>query len=61
MCIAIVIMLLSSYISRSHSFRIFMGIVGMLALAAIVNITYHALLATGEHSMYSMVYVLRVL
>lgn len=61
MCVSIVIMLLTSYVSRTRSFHIFMGIVALLALAAMANIFYHALLDIGNPDYYSLVYVLRVL
>ena len=61
MCAAIFIMLMTSYISRSRSFHIFMGIVGLLAFAAAVNIAYHGLLQAGNPDYYGLVYALRVL
>ena len=61
MCLVIVIMLLTSYVSRTRSFHIFLGIVGLLAAAAVVNIAYHGLLSTGNQGLISLVYVLRVL
>ena len=60
MCVSIVIMLLTSYVSRTRSFHIFMGIVALLALAAMANIFYHALLDIGNPDYYSLVYVLRI-
>ena len=38
-CIVMGILLLTSYVSRSGSFRVFISIIGMLAAAAAVNLT----------------------
>ena len=59
MCVSIVIMLLTSYVSRTRSFHIFMGIVALLALAAMANIFYHALLDIGNPDYYSREQILQ--
>ncbi len=61
MCVSIFIMLLTSYVNRTRSFHVFMGIVALLAVAAGINIFFHALLQVHDSSLYSLVYVLRVL
>ena len=61
MCVVIVIMLLTSYVSRTRSFHIFLSIVGLLAMASAVNIAYHTLLPTAASDSYGLVYVLRIL
>ena len=61
MCASIVIMLMSSYVSRTRSYHIFLTIVGLLAIAAVVNIVYHAMLPVTNPDMYTVVYVLRIL
>ena len=61
MCVVIVIMLLTTYVSRTRSYYIFLSIVGMLAAAAAVNVGYHDLLRIGNPDTYGLIYVLRIL
>ena len=47
-CLVMVILLLTSYVSRTRSLRIFLAIIFQLAAAAIINIIYHALLTLND-------------
>ena len=60
-CIVIIILLTTSYVSRTRSFYIFINVIASLVLAAIVNISFHALLASNHPEMYNAAYVLRIL
>ena len=60
-CVVIIILLMTSYVSRTHSLRIFMNIIVSIVLAALVNMVYHGLLARQEPGLYNLVYTLRVL
>ena len=59
-CAVIVILLNTSYVSRTRSFRMFMTIIVSLVLAAAVNILYHGLLAAGSAGRYGLIYTLRI-
>lgn len=59
LCITIFVLLGTSYVRRTPSFRIFSAIVGMVFLAAIVSISYHDLLARHDPDLNTLVYVLR--
>ena len=60
-CVVIVILLLTSYVSRTRSFQIFMCIVGLLVAASAVNIGYHGLLMNNDPALYNLIYVMRIL
>lgn len=60
-CAVIFILLLTSYVSRTRSFHMFINIVFSLVVAAGVNIAYHGLLAQNNPALYSLVYVFRIL
>ena len=60
-CAVIFILLTTSYVSRTRSLRIFMNIVVSLVLAALVDIVYHGLMASGDPGLYNAVYVFRIL
>ena len=60
LCVVMVILLTTSYVSRTRSFRIFMFIVFVLVCAALVNISYNFLLASANPETLSAIYVLRV-
>ena len=60
-CLVMVILLLTSYVRRTRSFRIFMVIIGQLVIAALVNIAYHMLLIRSDPGHYGLVYALRIL
>ena len=59
--VVIVILLMTSYVSRTRSFHIFMNIVVSLVLAAVVNIAYHGMLTRNDPGLYKWVYALRVI
>ena len=60
-CAVIIILLLTSYVSRTHGYRIFLTIIGLLVAAASVDIAYHALLLDADPGLYNVIYVLRIL
>ena len=60
-CVVMVILLTTSYVSRTRSFRIFMSIIGQLVCAAMVNLAYHTLLMPHNPTYYPMVYAMRIL
>ena len=61
-CCVIFVLLASSYVSRTTSFRIFSALVGDLFLAAILNIGYHDLLLLNinNSSLNAWIYILRI-
>ena len=59
-CLVIVILLTTSYVSRTRSFFIYIKIIVSLVLAAVINILYHNLLANYSPSLKNLVYVLRI-
>ena len=60
-CAVIVILLMTSYIKRTRSFRIFMNIVFSLVVAAVTNIVYHFLLTKSESGLFGLTNALRIL
>ncbi|MBQ7715502.1 MAG: EAL domain-containing protein [Clostridia bacterium] len=61
LCVVIFILLTTSYVSRTRSFKIFMNIVASIVIAAAVNIVYHVMLAGGGPDLRTVIYVLRIL
>ena len=61
LCVVIFILLTTSYVSRTRSFKIFMNIVALIVIAATVNIVYHVMLAGGGPDLRTVIYVLRIL
>lgn len=59
-CCVIFILLSSSYVSRTRSFRIFSALVGVLFTAAVLNIGYHDLLLLSNPRLNTWVYFLRI-
>lgn len=62
-CCVIFVLLASSYVSRTDSFRIFSALVGDIFLAAILNIGYHDLLLLNVNnaSLNTWIYLLRLI
>ena len=60
-CSVIIILLLTSYVSRKRSLRMYMNIIASIMLAAVVNIICHVVYNGGNPSLYWLVYVLRSL
>lgn len=60
-CIVMGILLLTSYVRRTGSLRVFISIIGMLAAAAAVNLTYHVLLTLRQPIPVIPIYALRIL
>ena len=59
-CAAIVILLKTSYVSRTRSLRIFMNVIVSLVLAAGVSIAYHAVVSLDDPSLFGWIYFLRI-
>ena len=59
-CLVIVNLLTTSYVSRTLSLRIFMNIIAAIAIAAMLNIAYHALLGQNSAAYSRLVYALRI-
>ena len=60
-CLIIAILLVTSYISRTRIFGMYLNIISMLAGAAIVNIIYHHLLTIDPLQYRVPIYVLRIM
>lgn len=60
-CYVIIILLMTSYISRTRSFRVFMTIVIQLIAASGVNIAYHYMITLNNPALYGWAYALRVI
>ena len=60
-CVVIFILLMSSYVKRTRSFRIFACLLGVLFEAAVLNIGYHDLLLLQNPAMNTWVYILRLI
>ena len=60
-CLVMVILLMTSYVSHTRSFRIFMSIIGFLVGASLVNISSHSLLSRNDPALYSLAYAMHVL
>ncbi|MBR3018687.1 MAG: EAL domain-containing protein [Clostridia bacterium] len=59
-CAVIGILLFTSYVSRTRSFRMFENIIVSLVAAAAVNILYHTILRSGNTESHRMIYILRI-
>ena len=59
-CLVMIILLMTSYVSRTRSLRIFMTVIGLLIGAALVNIGYHGLLAKGDPAFFHLAYAMRI-
>ena len=60
LCLVMVILLLTSYVSKTRSFSIFMNIIFLLVIAAFINIYYHILLVNNNPETYNLIYILRI-
>lgn len=60
LCVVIIILLLTSYVSRTRGFHIFTNIIGSIVIAAVVNILYHGLLVRNDPRLYVPIYLLRL-
>ena len=59
-CVVMVILLTTAYVSRTKSFHIFMAIICLLMGAAIVNIICHNLMAANDPPSVHLINVLRI-
>ena len=60
-CAVMVVLLLTSYVSRTRSFRIFTNIIAVLMIAALVNISYHEVIRLGNPDLFTLTCALRIL
>ena len=60
-CLVIVILLTTSYVSRTRSFHIYMNIIFSIVAAALINIFYHELLTKNDPGLYTVIYIFRIL
>ena len=60
-CTVMIVLLFTSYVSRTKSFRIFSGIIAVLILAAFVNILYHEMIRLDNPDLFTLVCALRIL
>ena len=60
-CTVMIILLFTSYVSRTKSFRIFSGIIAVLMIAAFVNIVYHEMVRLDNPDLFTLICILRIL
>lgn len=60
LCTVIVILLTTSFVARTRSFRIFLNIIGYLYFAASANIVYHVLIIERAMVPDTLIYVFRI-
>ena len=58
-CYVMMILMFFSYIRRSRSFKIFLGVVGLIVLAAVTDVTFYMLAGMGSPSLFPLAYGLR--
>lgn len=60
-CLTIILILKTSYVSRTRNLGIFINVVVVLILAAAVNIAFYALLSKNDPDLFGWIYALRIL
>ena len=60
-CTVMIVLLFTSYVSRTRSFRIFSNIIAVLIIAASVNIIYHEIVRLNNPNLFTLICVLRIL
>lgn len=60
-CTVMIVLLFTSYVSRTKSFRIFSSIIAVLILAALVNIFYHEMVRLDRPDLFVLICALRIL
>ena len=60
-CTVMIVLLFTSYVSRTKSFRIFTGIIAFLIIAAFVNIIYHEMVRLDRPDLFTLICTLRIL
>ena len=53
-CLVMIILIIFSYVRKTRSFRIFLGIIGLLILAAYVDVGFYTVLSAGKPELYSL-------
>ncbi|MBQ6401894.1 MAG: EAL domain-containing protein [Firmicutes bacterium] len=60
-CSVVVVLLMTSYVSRTRTLYIFLNIIALLVCAAVVSMVFHHLLVQRNPEFYTAIYVLHVL
>lgn len=60
-CTVMIVLLFTSYVSRTKSFRIFSSIIAILILAALVSIIYHEVIRLDNPDLFTLICILRIL
>ena len=60
LCFVMYTLVLTSYVTRTRSYRIFMVVLGSLVLAGLTNVSYNMLLKTGDVAYAGAVYAGRI-
>ena len=53
-CLVMIILIIFSYVRKTRSFRIFLGIIGLLILSAYVDVGFYTVLSAGRTELYSL-------
>lgn len=59
-CVVMLILMLFSYVRRTHSFKIFLGIVSLVILSALTDVTFNQLVAQGGEELLGAVRAARL-
>lgn len=60
-CTVMIVLLFTSYVSRTKSFRIFISIIAVLIIAALVNIIYHEMVRLDNPDLFTLICILRII
>lgn len=60
-CTVMIVLLFTSYVSRTKSFRIFISIITVLVIAALVNIIYHEMVRLDNPDLFTLICILRII
>ena len=60
-CTVMIVLLFTSYVSRTKSFRIFSGIIAVLVATAFINIIYHEMVRVNNPDLFALICALRIL
>ena len=58
-CIVMLILMLFSYVSRTRSFKVFLGIIGLVVLSALTDVSFNMFAAMGRAELLPVVKILR--
>jgi len=57
-CLVMIILILFSYVRKTRSFKIFLGIIALLVLAANINVGFYSTLSLGRPELYNVACVM---